>query len=125
MNETDLNAIKELLDQQTDRFEKRMDERFQEQEERFEKHMDERFQEQEGRFEKRMIQVFNEGFEKVILPHLSGLSNKVNLIEDKISDLDSRTGRIERKLDAVVERQDRQGEEIQSIKKFIRMPERA
>jgi DNA repair ATPase RecN len=110
MNETDLKAIKELLDQQTDRFEKRMDERFQEQEERF---------------EKRMIQVFNEGFEKVILPHLSELSNKVDLIEDKIGELDSRTGRIERKLDAVVERQDRQSEEIQSIKKFVRMPEGA
>ncbi|MBI4733886.1 MAG: hypothetical protein HY779_03580 [Rubrobacteridae bacterium] len=95
MNQTDLNAIKELLDQQTDRF------------------------------EKRMIQVFNDGIENVILPHLSELSNKVDLIDDKISELDSRTGRIERKLDAVVDRQDRQGEEVQSIKKFIRMPEGA
>jgi DNA-binding transcriptional MerR regulator len=95
MNETDLKAIKELLDQQAEQL------------------------------EKRMVHVFNEGFEQVVLPHLSELSNKVDLIEDKISELDSRTGRIERKLDAVVERQDRQGEEIQSIEKFIRMPEGA
>jgi hypothetical protein len=118
MNETDLKAIKELLDMQADRLEKRMDVRLEEQSEAFSKQMDVRFQEQEERLGKRMIQVFNEGFEQVVLPHLSEMS-------DKIDELDSRTGRIERKLDAVVEYHDRQGQEIKSIKKFVRMPEGA
>jgi hypothetical protein len=140
MNEAEIRTIEKLLDKQAERFEKRMDIRLQEQAEAFTKQIDTRFEEQEKRLdsrfleqekrldirleeqekrlEKRMIQVFNEGFEQVVLQHLSE-------INENIGELDSRTSRIERKLDAVVERQDRQGEEIISIKKFIRMPEGA
>jgi methyl-accepting chemotaxis protein len=106
MNETDLKAIKELLDQQAEQL--------------------------EGRLEKRMIHIFDEGFEQVVLPNIAelnsnigSLSDKVDSLDEKVDDLDSRTGRIERKLDAVVEYQDRQGQEIKEITKFIRMPEGA
>jgi hypothetical protein len=106
MNETDLKAIKELLDQQAEQLEERL--------------------------EKRMIHIFNEGFEQVVLPHIAELNNKISSLTDKVDsldeevgELDSRTGRIERKVDAVVEYQDRQGQDIKEIKKFIRMPEGA
>ncbi|MHB8841874.1 MAG: hypothetical protein ACYC56_08840 [Candidatus Aquicultor sp.] len=105
MNEAGKKVIEELLDRQA---------------ERLDKHIDARLQEQAERLEKRMIQVFNEGFEQVVLPHLTelndkvdSLANKVDLLDDKVDDISLRTASIERKLDAVVERQDRQGEENQ------------
>jgi hypothetical protein len=110
MNETDLNAIKELLDQQTDRFEKRMDERFEEQEERF---------------EKRMIHIFNEGFEQVVFPYIIEMKEDISTIKEDVDDLKHGSDRMERKLDAAVESQDRQRQEIKAIKKFIHMPEGA
>ena len=136
MNEADKRVIEELLNKQAERLEKRMDTRFQEQEQRFdvrfqeqeqrldvrfqeqEQRLDVRFQEQEQRLEKRMIHVFNEGFEQIVLPHIAK-------IEKDIEDLQFRTGRIERTLNAVIDRQDRQGEEIKNIKKFLQMPEGA
>ena len=140
MNEEDKKVIEELLTKQTenlnramdgrfkeqsDAFTEQIDARFQEQEERLgvrfqeqEERLGVRFQEQEERLEKRMIHVFNEGFEQIVLPHIAK-------IEEDIEDLQSRTGRIERTLNAVVDRQDRQGEEIKGIKKFIQMPEGA
>ncbi|MEW5706921.1 MAG: hypothetical protein AB1743_09015 [Actinomycetota bacterium] len=114
MNEADKRVIEELLNKQAERLEKRMDTRFQEQEQR----LDVRFQEQEQRLEKRMIHIFNEGFEQIVLPHIAK-------IEKDIEDLQFRTGRIERTLNAVIDRQDRQGEEIKNIKKFLQMPEGA
>jgi ubiquinone biosynthesis protein UbiJ len=95
MNETDLKAIKELLDQQAERL------------------------------EKRMIHVFNEGFEQVVFPHIMEIKEDISSIKDDVDDLKHRNDRMERKLDAVVDYQDRQGQEIKAIKKFIRMPEGA
>ncbi|MEW5705870.1 MAG: hypothetical protein AB1743_03605 [Actinomycetota bacterium] len=140
MNETDKKAIEELLDKQVERLEKRMDIRFKEQGEQLEKRMDIRFKEQgeqlekrmDIRFkeqgeqlEKRMIHIFSEGFEQVVLPHIAELSDKISLLENKVDDLSFRMGNVERKVNAIIERQDRQGEEIKGIKKFIQMPEGA
>ena len=129
MNEEDKKVIEELLTKQTENLNRAMDGRFKEQSDAFTEQIDARFQEQEERLgvrfqeqeerlEKRMIHVFNEGFEQIVLPHIAK-------IEEDIEDLQSRTGRIERTLNAVVDRQDRQGEEIKDIKKFIQMPEGA
>ncbi|KKR18333.1 MAG: hypothetical protein UU65_C0002G0232 [candidate division CPR2 bacterium GW2011_GWC1_41_48] len=101
MNEADKKAIEELLNKQTERFNQAMDIRFQEQEEHL---------------EKRMVGIFNEGFEQIVLPHIATLSEKVD-------SLDSNTERIDRKLNAIVDRQDNQGKEIQGIKTFVQMPE--
>lgn len=73
---------------------------------------------QAERLEKRMIHVFNEGFEQVVLPHIAR-------IDGRLDKLESGQERIERKVNAVVERQDEQGLEIQKIKKFVNMPEAA
>ena len=86
---------------------------------------------------KEIIQIFNEGFEKIILPQivsintrLDGIDIRLDRIEDKLDDHGNRLarievrlenhshrlGRIEGKLDAVVDEQDRQSVEISALK---------
>ncbi|PIP30342.1 hypothetical protein COX25_05225 [bacterium (Candidatus Howlettbacteria) CG23_combo_of_CG06-09_8_20_14_all_37_9] len=110
MNEADKKVIEELLAKQT---------------ESFSRVLDVRFQEQEERLEKRMIHIFNEGFEQVVLPHITDIKEDISAMKEDIEDLRSTQARMDRKLDAVVERQDRQGEDIKGIKKFVQMPEGA
>ncbi|OIP24440.1 hypothetical protein AUK11_03320 [bacterium CG2_30_37_16] len=115
MDLNDKKIIEELLDKQSDRYEKRMDARF---------------IEQSDRYERRMIQVFNEGFDQVILPHIVEINENIVSMKQDISSLDKRLtnvehsqDRMERKLNSVVDRQDEQGLEIKKIKKFVKMPE--
>ena len=86
-----------------------------------------------------MINLFNEGFEQVVLPHIVRLEDKMDGLENRMDKLEHSMGglekrvenlemsndRIERKLNAVIERQDEQGLEIKKIRKFIQMPEMA
>ena len=68
MDLNDKKIIEELLDKQSDRYEKRMDARF---------------IEQSDRYERRMIQVFNEGFDQVILPHIVEINENIVSIDRK------------------------------------------
>lgn len=70
--------------------------------------------------------IFNEGFQQLVLPHIQELKDDVEVLKDgvkvlkdDVKDLQLTTGRIERKLNSVVDRQDKQGKEIKTIKTHL------
>ncbi len=79
---------------------------------------------------KEIINIFNEGFEQVVLPYIAriqediagihteidGIHGDLTGIKDVLEDHSFRLDRIERKLNAVVARQDEQGVEIKQLK---------
>ncbi|MHB8840551.1 MAG: hypothetical protein ACYC56_01975 [Candidatus Aquicultor sp.] len=72
---------------------------------------------------KEIINIFNEGFEQVVLPYIAriqediaGMHLEISEIKDVLEDHSLRFDRIERKLNAVVARQDEQGIEIKQLK---------
>lgn len=72
---------------------------------------------------KEFINLFNQGFEEVVIPVIEGVRGEVKEVKQVLNehtrtleDHSNRFERIERKLDAVVERQDDQGTEIKKIK---------
>ena len=123
-------VIDTRLQEQTENLNKVMGVRFQEQSKHFGQVIDTRFQEQSMILESKMINVFNEGFEQIVLPHIvrhddkiDGLEKRFDGLEKKVDDIGYSQDRMERKLNAVVDRQDKQGIEIKKIKKFVKMPE--
>lgn len=66
-----------------------------------------------------VINIINEGFEQVILPHIVEIKGDVQEIKETLDDHGNRLERVERKLNAVADSQDRQWGEIKKIKTHI------
>lgn len=65
---------------------------------------------------KEIIELFNQGFEEVVLPYIARMQEDIATIKETLDDHTFRLDRVERKLNAVVDRQDEQGMEIKKLK---------
>jgi len=72
---------------------------------------------------KEIMNLFNQGFEEVVIPYLARMQEDIAQIKEDITEIHEklddhtfRLDRVERKLNAVVDRQDEQGLEIKKLK---------